>query len=675
MKRILMVIIIFLIMLIPKTVFALSDSFYEAEYINGEYIKKFIGNKGKYEQLRVFRSVKDNIPVYCLEIWETLNSNKELNGYTNLQYNYGNIPYDIWKKVVLLAYYGYNYKDSLYDHTNIKWYAITQFMIWNEISKDSIIFFTDTLNGNKIEKYTKEMNEINTLLAMHDIKPSFNNTSYIMNYDEDIILNDDNNVLNRYSIYHDNAIKSSINGNELKFSLKAPGKYTLRLVSDRQRFNNEATIYVDKNGQDVLLPGKYDIINCFLDLELNKRDIVIHKRDIDGKTIGDSNILGAKFKLRSLKGNVEREFTIDNEDYLLKDVPYGNYNIDEVTPGIGYNSPLYMLPITVNDFNKDFTFYNETIKNKVIINKYIKSDEKKEKEEYAKFDIYNSRNEKVKEIVINNGYGEIILPYGIYTFKQVEGNNNYKFVDDFVVDVKYYNRTQEYSLDNEIKKVKLNVEVFDSETSLNILNEKLKIVVNSKELETNNDGITEYIEVPYGEYEIKLKSEVYGYEKNNEIYKLVIDDNINSEYTYRIPINKIYSFVKLRKIVNYYYNDELISQNLDEDITKEIFASEDIYTKDGIMKYQKNSIVKEINNKNIDSMLLGNYYVKNDNEIIKLSLLDQDITEVTYKEDIYKYSKLIEVPNTMCNKSNLSVLPLLISFIGLIVGEIKYEKD
>ena len=74
MKKLLLFIFIILGFVLPNKVNAIESSFYEGEYLQNFYIKKFKNNSstGKYEQMRVFRRKEDNRVVYCLEIWEEL---------------------------------------------------------------------------------------------------------------------------------------------------------------------------------------------------------------------------------------------------------------------------------------------------------------------------------------------------------------------------------------------------------------------------------------------------------------------------------------------------------------------------------------------------------------------------------------------------------------------------
>ena len=143
MKKIILLITLLLIF-IPLRISALENSFYEGEYIPNTYIKKFKGTIGKYEQMRVFRRNGDNRIVYCLELWKNMNANKSIVGYDADQVNYLGITNYKWQRISLLAYYGYGYNT----HTDIKWYVITQFLIWQTLEEDSTIYFTDVFIYN-----------------------------------------------------------------------------------------------------------------------------------------------------------------------------------------------------------------------------------------------------------------------------------------------------------------------------------------------------------------------------------------------------------------------------------------------------------------------------------------------------------------------------------------------
>ena len=114
--------------------------------------------------MQFIRRSEDNKFVYCVQPYTDIDNN--LPYYEVARDDYAtvlNLTEEQWDRVSLLAYYGYQYNENGYDHTAKKWYAITQVMIWRTTNPESDIYFTDTLNGNRITKYTKEMEEIEFL--------------------------------------------------------------------------------------------------------------------------------------------------------------------------------------------------------------------------------------------------------------------------------------------------------------------------------------------------------------------------------------------------------------------------------------------------------------------------------------------------------------------------------
>ena len=70
-----------------------------------------------------------------------------------------------------IAYFGYGY----YNHSDPKWYAISQYLIWKEADPLGHYYFTEGLNGLEANKFQEEINEINQLINEYDKDISFNN--------------------------------------------------------------------------------------------------------------------------------------------------------------------------------------------------------------------------------------------------------------------------------------------------------------------------------------------------------------------------------------------------------------------------------------------------------------------------------------------------------------------
>ena len=153
MKKILFIIFLFISI---GRVDALN--FYEGDFITGEYINKVDGNKTYYMTMQYIHDGNGNI-VYCIEPFTKF--------YENYNYQltdpYLNYDSNTLRRVELLSYYGYGYKNR----TDIKWYVITQYLIWKSVSNNDI-YFTDKLNGRRIDKYQVEINELNNDVNGHD---------------------------------------------------------------------------------------------------------------------------------------------------------------------------------------------------------------------------------------------------------------------------------------------------------------------------------------------------------------------------------------------------------------------------------------------------------------------------------------------------------------------------
>ena len=273
MKKILLVILVLFSFLIPSKVFALEDSFYDSEYIPGAYIVKLKDGNGKYEQMKIFRRRSDNQPVYCLQIWEGLNTNKKLTGYNQKQYSYAGLDFKTWVDVSFIAYYGYGYKD----HTDSKWFAVTQYMIWQLTSENTTLYFTDTLNGNRVDKFKDEIDEINDLIKHHYDIPSFQSSAYILKYKKPITLVDNNNVLEEFDLIGKGKLDVIKEGNQLTVSLDKVSNEQVFLTKKDKMYSNYPIVYIDNEGQNILAPGMYEPVSSVVFFKLLGGSLLINK--------------------------------------------------------------------------------------------------------------------------------------------------------------------------------------------------------------------------------------------------------------------------------------------------------------------------------------------------------------------------------------------------------------
>lgn len=721
-----------LVLIIPNVkVNALEDSFYEGEYISGAYLKKFKSGatSGKYQQMRVFRRSSDDNVVYCIELWEALRSNVNLTGYSSKQASHANIDLNTWEKIMLISYYGYGYGD----HTDIKWYAITQFMIWKVTSPDSNIYFTDTLNGNKITKYEEEMNEINQLVNNHGVLPSFSNGNYELSYNKSFTLTDNNGVLDRFDIVGYSNMKIKKTGNKLTVTKTKPGMSTLSFLNSSNLYDRNPVVYIDDSGQDVLLPGDYSDVNAAAYFYLYSSTITVTKKDLDNNSSvsqGDAKLAGAKIQLLDLNKKLVQEKSVGLDSKIIfEDVPYGNYYLKEVSAGEGYLLNDELVSIKVDSDSEKIDFYNEVIENKIIFNKYLSSDltDDVKSEEGAIFTIFNSSNDEVITFTTDvDGYYETILPYGKYMVRQIFGKKNYSYVDDFIIDVSVDGKIQTFDLYNE--EITANVKLIntDSDSNLPILEsgavfkvintDTSEVVVDN--LMTDNLGNTNIITLASGKYCIKQIGTVNGYQINEKVYEFEVSDEVdfklvddNNYLEILIPNEKLKTRIEIEKIIEYYLNDELLKTENDINIEIPVYAKSDIYSKDGVKVYSKDEevdVIKLVDDKVISSdLMFGLYYFKSPTDDVlieivldsletkKIELVDRvfdynEVVEEKVDEDIIKEestvetvdkniidnSLVIKVPNTFSYASIFhNISGLLISIGLIIVGNKSYEDN
>ena len=194
MKKLLFIIITISLTLLCSTQVEAQTQFYEGEYIDGIYMNKQKAGSQTiyYQKARFFRQQGTNQFAYCIDPFVFFTEGSQYEETINPS----NLTQQQKERITEIAYYGYGY----HNHTDSKWYAVTQFMIWKEADPTGTFYFTNGLNGPRIEAYTQEMNEINTLIENYHKSTSLLNKSYTIVEGENIILEDTSNIISSYSL-------------------------------------------------------------------------------------------------------------------------------------------------------------------------------------------------------------------------------------------------------------------------------------------------------------------------------------------------------------------------------------------------------------------------------------------------------------------------------------------
>lgn len=217
-----------------------SDTFYLGDHVPNIYIYMNRINKKVYRQFRMIYKSGTNELVYCIEPGTSLANDiyETYNTYNSIF----NISLDKWERLKLIAYYGYNYNN----HTDIKWYAITQYIIWHEVMPSEWeLYFVDENHNKLVDQYKSEINEIYTLVNNHSSSLNIS-SSYTFNYNDDVVITS-NNKLSNYAINKGNIRSSKIYIDDVKIGLN---NYSLNFKNYK-----EPLYYYNGGGQNILSRG------------------------------------------------------------------------------------------------------------------------------------------------------------------------------------------------------------------------------------------------------------------------------------------------------------------------------------------------------------------------------------------------------------------------------------
>lgn len=690
-----------------------GEAIWASEYISDVYVKKIRPDgSGKYKQMQFIRRSNDNQFVYCLQPFVDIDNN--LPYYEIARSDYAKVlglSQSQWERISLIAYYGYNYGS----HTEPKWYAITQIMIWRTTNSESQFYFTSTLNGSKTTKFDGEIAEIENLIANHYKVPKFEE-NIVTSVGSTITISDENNVLSKYKLDGTTNVNASINGNELKITANKVGEGTIKLKKVDGKYELPPIVYFSNHSQNVFRVGQYDPVKTQLNIKIVGGKVTPEKLDVETKTAvaqGEATLGGAVYGIYKEDGTKVGTVTTNDDgkntsDYLPE---LGRYYLLEEKASNGYtlDSNKYFFEITEDNLNPTVKVYEQVIRRSYEITKVYASDETKimVPEVGIKFGIYNINNDLIEELITDEqGIIEFNLPYGTYTVKQLTTTSGHEKIGDFKIEVKEVGNIIKKVISNAEITAKLRVIKIDAETKNVIKRNNIKFkILDTKtneyvcqitsypkkticEFETDENGefITAY-PLSTGTYKlIEIDQKIDGYLWNKESKEFTIDENSklrdDSEYgiifdTYfenypvkgKVEINKVGEKAELNEGEGYTYTKEALS-----DIEFGLYQNDKLVTK-GITNKDGKLV--------FSNLKLGNYcikelktrdgYILNDKPIcFELEYKDQYTPVITYKTLIENKLKTSKYELTKTDISTEESLPNTTIKIYTIADELVY---
>ena len=413
-----------------------------------------------FQKARFFRQTNTNEFAYCIEPFSTFNETSSYES-TSSPYNLNESKID---RISKIAHFGYGYKN----HTEPKWYAITQFMIWKEANTGDY-YFTDYLNGNRINRFQDEMNEINNLINKYNELPTFD--------EEYTIISGNNLILERdFSNIKIIGEDFSLENNKLTINPTKENIYTYNLIKEDNIYNKPYIFYESNTSQNLIETGNIPSLSTSFKVNVLKTEIELTKIDKDTKSIipkGEASLDGAIYSLYDENNELVKDLIIEKNQSIINNIPLGKYYLKEKESGTGYllDTNTYEINITKEKYKHQVIVENKVIEKTITIEKKYGDNTTLLPEENISFEVYNSNYEKLTTITTNNlGIINITLPYGTYTLKQINTTEGYKKIDDITINID--------NTENEIIELKdLKIEVPNTSTNNYILIEIIKFLL------------------------------------------------------------------------------------------------------------------------------------------------------------------------------------------------------
>lgn len=337
-----------------------------------------------------------------------------------------NVSKEKLDKVKLLAYYGYMYPG----HTKKKWYGITQVMIWKTIRPDiNYVYKTGRYGVLDKNLYKDEEKELELLIKNHKILPSFANESIKVSYDDEIVLEDTNKVLNGFSIKGDNNVYIKDN----KLYIKPSSFDDLNFNFYKEKVNNSVYFYHSYDYQNVLKRGDVDVLDFNLKVSFNDYKIKLIKKDYDTKE-PLSNVLYALYDKE--KKLIDEKVSDSNGVLLFEHLKKDIYYVKEVKELDNYVKDEAIYKIVLDEQLKSLELFNKRKKGVLKVSKIDSSTN--ELLDGAKFEVYDESNKKVLDITSASKELEFDLLEGRYYLIEKEAPKDYKKTDEkFFFDIVY----------------------------------------------------------------------------------------------------------------------------------------------------------------------------------------------------------------------------------------------
>lgn len=407
-----------------------STKFYLGERVPNIYIRIIDGDRIGYDATSVIRRENDGAFIYCVDpfIYAKYSVDYDEYNYNNANFN---LTDEMLDRMNAIAHLGYGYGN----HTDLKWYAITQVAIWKELGIDDV-YFMDGKDGNRIESYNSELDELKNLVDEYYRLPSFSNQTFKYTINNSYEIEDLNNVIQNYEVVSSN-IDYKIADNKLFINTSDIGNYEISFTK-KNPVDRDYLLYNLGGAQPLLYPGKINDIEFKINIEVKDGNITINKFDSEGINRTFATLEGAIYGIYEDDILIDELVTDVNGQIEIKNLKLGKYYVKELTPSKGYNLDENIYEVDLTHEKNEFIInsYERIISGYLNVNKYYGEENNYMLEDSARFELFDTNNNLIGEYKTLNGKIEEKLDYGDYYLIQKSGKEGYSFVDRLNLSIK-----------------------------------------------------------------------------------------------------------------------------------------------------------------------------------------------------------------------------------------------
>lgn len=467
-------------------------------------------------------------PLYSLNPLKSFNWDS-YNIYENYESN-PLLSIEKWQRASDIAFYGYNYQNR----TELKWYIITQYLIWKDYLPSSELYFIDE-NNQKINPYEKEIKELTQDLNNKNVFPSFYTGSTTTVYPNDTLdYIDQNKVLNNFHVTYEMTDKLVVKDNSLTLTPVKTGLYYLKFTPKENISSLSKLYYKDDN--ILINRGNINLKTRNMPIYINKGKLLFSCSYTDNRRLNP--VPGVVMEI--YKSDKTLYTTVTSNKYgeiTFKTIPEGTYTYKNIFVPDGFTEKFNTGTFTINQTALSTGQGFNVLKKNLTI---------KNNSSFKNFQIYNSYEDVIKEITLNKDE-EITLEMLYDTYK-IKSKDNIEGLNSLNYSLTINNKEDAYTLTlsdskisgslNFLKKDEQN-KLITTPISFKILNTLTNkyLSINENDIFTTIDGLLFIPNIPYGTYKI-IENELPNYTTpNNMTFSIKKQDEIIdlTSYSKKIP--------------------------------------------------------------------------------------------------------------------------------------------